>query len=201
LIALNMYGLAEIIGPGVAAECAAGQDGSHIQEDHFLPEIIDPASGEPMPPGREGELVLTTLTKEALPLVRYRTGDATSLGTSPCPCGRTTVRMSPVRRRYDDMLVIRGVNVYPSEIERILLSTSNVAPHYQIVIDRAGNRDNLTVMCEPARNGDDVDSVQAGLQQTLHDQLGISIAVRFVESGVVPRSAGKAIRVVDRRFQ
>jgi phenylacetate-CoA ligase len=126
--AINMYGLSEIIGPGVSTECLEGRSGSHIQEDHFLPEIVDPESGEPLPPGAEGELVFTSLTKEALPILRYRTRDISSLCYDTCACGRTTVRMIRIRGRHDDMLIIRGVNLYPSEVERVLLGIPGVAP-------------------------------------------------------------------------
>ncbi len=139
LAAVNIYGLAEIVGPGVSAECIEARNGSHVQEDHFLPEIVDPESGTPLPPGSEGELVLTPLTKEALPLIRYRTGDICSLDVAPCVCGRTTVRMSRIKGRYDDMLIIRGVNLYPSEVERILLGLGDVAPHYQLVVATSSN--------------------------------------------------------------
>jgi phenylacetate-CoA ligase len=199
LRAMNCYGLSEIVGPGVAAECVEGRNGSHLQEDHFLPEVIDPASGEPLSPGQEGELVLTTLTKEALPLVRYRTGDLAALDVAPCLCGRTTVRMSAVRGRLDDMLIVRGVNLYPSEIERIVLSTGDVAPHYQLVLERPGALDVLTVVCEPARDGMDCDQLRSRLQRLLYEQTGLSIAVRVLALGTVPRSEGKAVRVVDNR--
>jgi phenylacetate-CoA ligase len=199
LRALNVYGLSEIVGPGVSAECAEGRAGSHVQEDHFLPEVIDPETGEPLPPGQEGELVFTTLTKEALPLIRYRTGDISSLDPAPCVCGRTTVRMGPVRGRYDDMLIVRGVNLYPSEVERILLGTGDVAPHYQIVLERPGALDELTVLCEPAEDGADRDLLRARLQRTLREQTGLTIAVQVLERDGVPRSEGKAVRVVDRR--
>ena len=199
LRALNVYGLSEIVGPGVSAECAEGRAGSHVQEDHFLPEVIDPETGEPLPPGHEGELVITTLTKEALPLIRYRTGDISSLDPAPCVCGRTTVRMGPVRGRYDDMLIVRGVNLYPSEVERILLGTGDVAPHYQIVLERPGALDELTVLCEPAGDGVDRDLLRARLQRTLLEQTGLTIAVQVLERDGVPRSEGKAVRVVDRR--
>src|SRR6267143_1134586 len=134
--AYDIYGLSEIIGPGVAGECEA-QAGLHVQDDHFLPEIIDPTSGEALPPGREGELVLTTLTKRAMPLVRYRTGDITTLLAEPCPCGRTSVRMTRIKGRSDDMLVIKGVNLYPSEVERTLLEVAELVPHYQLIVDRS----------------------------------------------------------------
>ena len=199
LAAVNIYGLAEIVGPGVSAECIEARNGSHIQEDHFLPEIVDPETGEPLAPGQEGELVLTPVTKEALPLIRYRTGDISSLEVTPCVCGRTNVRMSRIKGRYDDMLIIRGVNLYPSEVERILLSVGDVAPHYQLVVDRPGTLDELTLLCEPAREGLDRGLLQSRLQHALREQTGLSIAVQVLERDRVPRSEGKAVRVVDRR--
>jgi phenylacetate-CoA ligase len=199
LTALNLYGLSEIVGPGVAAECREGRDGSHVQEDHFLPEIVDPATGAPLPPGQDGELVLTTLTKEALPLVRYRTGDISSLDASPCACGRTTVRMARVRARYDDMLIVRGVNLYPSEVERILLSAGGVAPHYQLIVERPETMDELIVLCEPAEFDPDQDALRHRLEYALHAETNLRMTVRLVPAGSVPRSEGKAVRVVDRR--
>jgi phenylacetate-CoA ligase len=200
--AMNMYGLSEIVGPGVAAECLEAQSGSHIQEDHFLPEIIDPDTDESLAAGVTGELVFTTLTKEGMPVVRYRTGDIASLDASPCVCGRTTIRMSRVVGRLDDMLIIRGVNLYPSEVERILLSTGEVAPHYQLMVDRPGTTDELTVLCEPA--GDEVEEADRAdlrlrLERVLLAETGITIAVKVLPRGSVPRSEGKAVRVVDRR--
>ena len=199
LRAMNLYGLSEIVGPGVAAECAEVRQGLHVQEDHFLAEIVDLHSGEPLPPGHEGELVLTTLTKEALPLVRYRTGDVSTLDDTPCGCGRTLARMARVRGRYDDMLIIRGVNLYPSEVERILLSVADVAPHYQLVVDRPGALDELTVLCEPADSAVDRDALGARVAHALHAETGITVGVQVLAPGEVPRSEGKAVRVVDRR--
>jgi len=199
LSAINVYGLSEIVGPGVSAECREARNGSHVQEDHFLPEIIDPGTGEVLPAGREGELVFTPITKEALPLIRYRTGDIATLDLAPCACGRTTVRMSRIRGRRDDMLIIRGVNLYPSEIERILLGVPGVAPHYQLVVERPGALDELVLLCEPARDGLDREALHARLTHALHQQTGITIAVRILAREQVPRSEGKAVRVVDRR--
>jgi phenylacetate-CoA ligase len=199
LTAMNLYGLSEIIGPGVSGECREGRSGSHIQEDHFLPEIIDPETGEAVPYGREGELVFTPITKEAMPLLRYRTGDIAALDQAPCVCGRTTVRMSRIRGRRDDMLIIRGVNLYPSEIERIMLGVADVSPHYQLVVERPGSLDELTVLCEPARDGLDREQLCARLSHELHQQTGITVAVRVLGREQVPRSEGKAVRVVDRR--
>jgi len=156
--ALNVYGLSEIVGPGVSAECIEVGQGAHVQEDHFLVEVVDPQTGTPVASGTEGELVLSTLTKEALPMLRYRTGDVSSIDVAPCKCGRTTARMARVRGRIDDMLIIRGVNLYPSEVERVLLSVGDVAPHYQMVVERPGSMDELTVLCESSgsANADDV---------------------------------------------
>ncbi len=183
----------------MSCECREVRDGAHIHEDHFLPEIIDPDTGEPLPPGREGELVFTPLTKEALPLIRYRTGDIAALDTAPCACGRTTVRMSRVRGRRDDMLIIRGVNLYPSEVERIVLGVPDLAPHYQLIVERPGALDELTLRCEPARDGVDREAVRARLAHELHQQAGITVAIQIVDRDQVPRSEGKAVRVVDRR--
>ena len=199
LRAIDCYGLSEVVGPGVAAECTEVRDGLHVQEDHFLTEVIDPASGQPLGPGQEGELVLTTLTKEALPLLRYRTGDLSSLDTRPCACGRTTVRMARVRGRIDDMLIVRGVNLYPSEVERILLGVGDVGPHYQLVLERPAALDELTVLCEPAGPGVDRESLRARAERALREETGIAVAVRIVEIGQIPRSEGKAVRVDDRR--
>ena len=199
LAAINLYGLSEIVGPGVSAECIEARQGSHIQEDHFLPEIIDPATGEALPPGSEGELVLTPLTKEALPLLRYRTGDISSLNLDRCVCGRTTARMSRIRGRYDDMLIIRGVNLYPSEVERVLLSVAEVAPHYQLIVERSGSLDEVQLLCEPARDGVDRDELRSRLHHALHEETGLSITVQVLERDTVVRSEGKAVRVVDRR--
>jgi phenylacetate-CoA ligase len=199
LTAINVYGLSEIVGPGVSCECREVRDGAHIHEDHFLPEVIDPDTGAPLPLGREGELVFTPVTKEALPLIRYRTGDIAALDAAPCACGRTTVRMSRIRGRRDDMLIIRGVNLYPSEIERILLGVADLAPHYQLVVERPGALDELTLVCEPARDGVDREPLRARLSHELHQQTGVTVAVRIVDRDQVPRSEGKAVRVVDRR--
>jgi phenylacetate-CoA ligase len=197
--AINDYGLSEIIGPGVAAECTEMRDGMHIQEDHFLPEIVDPATGQPLPMGERGELVLTTLTKEALPLVRYRTGDLSSLDAAPCACGRTLVRMSAVLGRIDDMLIIRGVNLYPSEVERVLLGLGGLSPHYQLIVERPAALDELSVVCEPASSEADLDTLRTRAVNALHEATGLAVRVDLVPPGTVPRSEGKAVRVVDRR--
>ena len=192
LCALDVYGLSEIVGPGVAYECLEGLGGAHVNEDHFLVEVIDPETGCAVAEGEAGELVFTTLTKEALPLLRYRTGDLASLTREPCPCGRTFARMSRVVGRTDDMLVIRGVNVFPSEIERVLLSVRGLEPHYQLVVDRAARLDELTVQVEGSV---DPDPVREQLERTL----GLSARVEVVAPGSIPRSEGKALRVLDRR--
>ena len=199
LVALNVYGLSEIVGPGVSAECREGRDGSHVQEDHFLVEVIDPESLTPVAPGELGELVFTTLTKEALPLVRYRTGDIASIDVSPCVCGRTTARMGPVRGRRDDMLIVRGVNLYPSQIEQALLTVDGLSPHWQLVVTRPAQLDELTVHCEPADGSVDRDALADRVEAALRETIGVGIAVELLEPGAVPRSEGKAIRVVDRR--
>jgi phenylacetate-CoA ligase len=192
LCALDVYGLSEIVGPGVASECLEGLGGAHVNEDHFLVEVIDPETGASVPDGDTGELVFTTLTKEALPLLRYRTGDLASIAREPCPCGRTFARMSRVVGRTDDMLVIRGVNVFPSEIERVLLSFRGLEPHYQLVVERAEHLDELTVQVEG--------SVEpAPVREQLERALGLSARVEVVEPGSIPRSEGKALRVLDRR--
>jgi phenylacetate-CoA ligase len=199
IAALNVYGLSEIVGPGVSAECIEERNGAHIQEDHFLVEVIDPDTEQPLPPGREGELVFSTLTKQALPMVRYRTGDISSIDVSPCSCGRTTVRMARVRGRYDDMLIIRGVNLYPSEVERVLLTLGDVAPHYQLLVERPGAMDELTVLCEPAVEALDIALLQRRIERALRAETGLSMVVQVLERGALPRSEGKAVRVVDKR--
>jgi phenylacetate-CoA ligase len=199
LSAMNLYGLSEMCGPGVAAECAIARAGLHVQEDHFLVEVIDPDSGEAMPEGEVGELVFTTLLKEALPLLRYRTGDLGALTLEPCACGRTLARLTSLRGRRDDMVIVRGVNLYPSNVEHVLLSVEDVAPHYQLIVERNGPMDELTVQCEPAHGGVDRAALSERVGRLLQEQTGIRIAVEVLEPGAVPRSEGKAVRVVDRR--
>jgi phenylacetate-CoA ligase len=207
--AYDIYGLSEIIGPGVAGECEA-QAGLHIQDDHFLPEVIDPAAGEVLGPGREGELVLTTLTKRAMPLVRYRTGDITTLTDEPCACGRTSVRMARVRARSDDMLVIKGVNLYPSEVEGTLLGIEGLVPHYQLIVDRRSTLATLEVHVEPAPElvercgGFDAEhpvivGLRARVAERLQTAIGLSIHLTIVAPRTIPRSEGKAVRVIERR--
>ena len=201
IVALNVYGLSEIVGPGVSAECLEGRGGAHVQEDHFLVEVIDPVTERPVSPGQEGELVFTTLTREALPMLRYRTGDISSLSSEPCVCGRTSVRMARVRGRFDDMLIIRGVNLYPSEVERVLLEVGGLAPHYQLIVERPATMDELTVLCEAAStvSGDEGDLLQRRIERALREATGLSMRIQVLERGGVPRSEGKAVRVIDRR--
>lgn len=193
--ALDIYGLSEVIGPGVAAECIVAADGLHVNEDHFLVETLDPLTGEQVPDGTPGELTFSTLTKEALPLLRYRTGDIAALRRGTCECGRTLVKMSKVTGRKDDMLVIRGVNVYPSEIERVLLAESAVSPDYVLVVDeRDGGRD-LIACCERI-SGRPEEDLRAALEHSLREALGLRVAVAIVPPGSVPRTeVGKAVRV------
>ncbi|MGA2181965.1 MAG: phenylacetate--CoA ligase [Bryobacteraceae bacterium] len=201
--AYDIYGLSEIIGPGVAMECEC-QDGLHIFEDHFYPEIIHPDTGELMPPGVEGELVLTTLSKQAMPVIRYRTRDITALLPDPCPCGRTLRRMRRISRRSDDMLIIRGVNVFPSQIESVLLEMEHTMPHYQIILTREHGLDQMEVQVEvTARMFSDT----VGALETLHDRLAdamehvlqVRTHITLVEPHTIPRSEGKSRRVIDRR--
>jgi len=201
--ATDNYGLSEIIGPGVAGECVH-KNGMHIFEDAFLPEIIDPENGEVLPPGSVGELVLTTLNKEALPMIRYRTRDITSLDYSPCTCGRTMVRMKKTMGRSDDMLIIRGINVFPSQIEEVLVSIENCEPHYQLVITREGAMDQLEVRIEVTENifFDEMKMQRAFLEKVekrIESVLGIGVTVRLVEPKSIPRHEGKADRVIDKR--
>ena len=199
---INNYGLSEIIGPGVAAECHEAQDGLHIWEDHFYPEVIDPASGEPLPEGEEGELVLTTLTKEALPVLRYRTGDLTSLHYDTCECGRTMVRMDNVTGRTDDLLIVRGVNLYPSEIEHVVLDHEGVAPHYRIDLHTEGTMDvmDLTIELDEGFE-DDAGDVRETILDRLSNVLGFTPDdLDLVQPGTIERTeVGKVQRVYDHR--
>lgn len=203
LKAFDIYGLAEIMGPGVAMECEA-RNGLHIFEDHFLVEVIDPVTLEPVPDGQEGELVFTSLTKEGMPLIRYRTRDLTRLYTGTCSCGRTHRRMEKILGRSDDMIIIRGVNVFPMQIETILIEMGDVEPHYQLVVDRIDNMDVLEVRVEmsDALFSDEVRRIEEATQRIkarIATQLGISAKVRLVEPHTIPRSEGKAKRVIDNR--
>ncbi len=206
LDALDIYGLSEIIGPGVGIECIEAKNGLHLFEDHFLPEIIDPVTLERLPAGETGELVITTLTKEALPLLRYRTRDVTSLTYTPCKCGRTLARMSRIKGRSDDMLIIRGVNVFPSQIESVLMEFPGLAPHYQLIVEREGHLDTLEVAVEVDETvfSDEVKELQTlakRIERQIKDYLSVSVKVRLVEPRSIPRSEGKAQRVIDRRRQ
>jgi phenylacetate-CoA ligase len=203
LMALNIYGLSEVIGPGVAVECPERQ-GMHVAEDHFLPEVIDPATLEPVPPGTTGELVLTTLTKQGMPVLRYRTRDLTTLDPTPCRCGRTVVRIGRIMARSDDMLIIRGVNVYPSQVEHALLQVPELAPHYLLVVRREHALDTLEVRVEGqseamAAGEAAVGALAARARRRLLEVLGLSAEVSVVAPKTIERSVGKAKRVLDLR--
>jgi phenylacetate-CoA ligase len=204
LKALDIYGLSEIIGPGVAMECIHAQHGLHILEDHFLPEVIDPETLEPLPCGMTGELVFTTLTKEAFPLIRYRTKDISRLFLEPCDCGRTLIRMEKIMGRSDDMLIIRGVNVFPSQVEHVLMGIEGVEPHYQIEVSRDGSLDVMSVLVEVSENtfSDEIkvlEKMTRKIQAEIKDMLGVNCKVKLVEPRSIQRSEGKAQRVIDRR--
>ena len=204
ITAIDIYGLSEIIGPGVSSECMH-KCGLHICEDHFLPEVINPATGERLPYGQVGELVFTTLTKEALPVVRYRTGDISTLNVEPCACGRTAVRMAKISGRTDDMIIVRGVNVFPSQIETALLHIEGVQPHYLIIVDREkGAMDTLEVWVEVSAEifSDKLGALadlQRATEREIQETLGIGAHVKLVEPNSIERSMGKARRVIDRR--
>ena len=202
--ALDIYGLSEVIGPGVAMECPESERGMHVLEDHFLPEIVDPDTFEPLPPGESGELVFTTLTKEAFPIIRYRTKDLSRLYIERCRCGRTLVRMEKVTGRTDDMLIIRGVNVFPSQVEHVLMGIEGVEPHYQIEVNREGTLDTMSVLVEVSENvfHDEVkvlENLTRKIQTEIKDLLGVTCSVKLVEPRTIQRSEGKAQRVIDRR--
>ncbi len=202
--AVDIYGLSEVIGPGVAMECLQSEQGMHILEDHFLPEIVDPDTFEPLPYGEAGELVFTTLTKEAFPIIRYRTKDISRLYAEPCPCGRTLVRMEKVTGRTDDMLIIRGVNVFPSQVEHVLMGVEGVEPHYQIEVNRQGSLDTMSVQVEVTDQvfSDEIkvlEKLTKRIQVEIKDLLGVTCAVRLVEPRTIQRSEGKAQRVIDNR--
>jgi len=204
LKAMDIYGLSEVIGPGVSVECIEAQNGLHVFEDHFIPEIIDPKTEEVLPYGTPGELVFTTITKEAFPVIRYRTRDISILHPEPCRCGRTMVRMGRVQGRSDDMLIIRGVNVFPSQIESIIMETKGVEPHYQLVIDRVASLDQLTVLVEVNERlfSDEIKNLQVmgrTLEKNIRETLGVAAEVKLVEPKTIQRSEGKAVRVVDKR--
>lgn len=203
MAAVDIYGLSEIMGPGVACECDTARDGLHGWEDHFLFEIIDPETGEALPMGATGELVITTLTKEALPMVRYRTRDITRLTDEPCACGRTHLRIQRITGRDDDMMIIRGVNVYPSQIEAALVGAPGLAPHYQILLEREGAMDTMTVEVEVAPEATGGEEARAAIADAIRDRIkglvGVTCTVRARAPGEVPRSQGKAVRVRDLR--
>ena len=215
--ATNLYGLSEIIGPGVSQECIEARSGSHIWEDHFYPEVVDPDTGEPLPDGKEGVLVLTNLTKEAMPLLRYWTSDITYLTHDPCVCGRTHVRMGPVRGRSDDMLTIRGVNLYPTQVEEILKDIAEIAPHYQVVVQREGTLDEVEVKVEVTEAlfraiaqetlsqavveaNHQLQGLRNGIQQKIKGTIGLNMKITLMAPGSVARSeGGKLRRMVDLR--
>jgi phenylacetate-CoA ligase len=203
LTAFNVYGLSEIVGPGVSVECEEHR-GMHVYEDHFLPEVVDPATLEPVPPGVTGELVLTTLTKEALPVLRYRTRDLTVLDPEPCRCGRTFARIGRITGRTDDMLIIRGVNLFPSQIEQVLLAVPRVEPHYLLVLRREGALDALEIRVEAHPDvvvaGEEAVRGLADLvQRRVREAIGIAVGVTVVPPGSIERSPGKARRIHDLR--
>jgi len=217
--AIDIFGLSEITGPGVSFECAEAQEGLHVNEDFFYPEIIDPDTGEPLPPGEEGELVITTLLKEGIPLIRYRVKDISSLNPEKCICGRTLVRMSRVRGRSDDMLIIRGVNVFPSQVESVLLKSKAVAPHYMIFVDRKGRMDEMTVQVEVTPDfinslakkvlSDDLShfiddfeemgKLRKEIKERIKDVIGVTTDIKLMPPNSIQRSEGKAKRVTDNR--
>ncbi len=202
--AMDIYGLSEILGPGVGIECIEAQHGLHIWEDHFIPEIIDPETGDVLPVGEKGELVITTITKEGIPMIRYRTRDITRFIPEPCICGRVHVRIERMSGRTDDMLIIRGVNVFPSQIETILMQVEGVEPHYQLVVDREENLDTLEIQVEVNEKifSDEIKVLQNMSQQIrtqIKVMLGITCTVRLVEPKSIKRSEGKAQRVIDNR--
>ncbi|MDI6753918.1 MAG: phenylacetate--CoA ligase [Thermodesulfobacteriota bacterium] len=204
LQAIDIYGLSEVIGPGVSIECLEAKQGLHVFEDHFIPEIINPQTGAMLPYGEKGELVFTTITKEAFPLIRYRTRDISVLYAQPCKCGRTHVRMERVSGRSDDMLIIRGVNVFPSQIESVLMNIEGVEPHYLLIVDRKGNLDTLEVQVEVNEKvfSDEIKNLQVitrKIENDIKDLLGVTAEVKLVEPKSIQRSEGKAQRVIDKR--
>jgi phenylacetate-CoA ligase len=202
--AVDIYGLSEIIGPGVSVECIEAKQGLHVFEDHFIVETINPETGESVPDGEPGELVFTTLTKEAFPLIRYRTRDLSVLNREPCKCGRNLVRMGRITGRSDDMLIIRGVNVFPSQIESLLMARKDVAPYYMLIVDRKEHMDTLEVdveINEDVFSGavKDLQHAEKDIEKDIKDLLGVSCTVRLVEPKTIQRSEGKAQRVIDKR--
>lgn len=209
--AMDIYGLSEVIGPGVSIECCEAQDGLHIQEDHFFTEVIDPDTLEPLPDGEYGELVFTSLTKEAFPVIRYRTGDIAYLNREKCRCGRTTMRMSRVKGRIDDMLIIRGVNVFPFEMERSLLKVKELAPHYQVYVRKNGAMDAVELQvelseevffqCQEDMQHAAVQQLKQRVQTAIQEECFVNIDVNVLPPKSIPRSEGKAVRVVDQRAE
>ena len=201
--AIDIYGLSEVIGPGVSSECLE-KNGLHVNEDHFIVEVIDPETLEPLPDGELGELVFTTITKEGIPVIRYRTRDISRIIPEDCPCGRTFRRMERVSGRTDDMLIVRGVNVFPSQIEQVLTGIPGVAPHYQLVLDREGTLDTVEVHVEvgPEFAFDEIkelEALQGKVRGEIESALAINLDVKLVEPKSIQRSQGKAVRVVDNR--
>ncbi|MDR1529938.1 MAG: phenylacetate--CoA ligase [Burkholderiales bacterium] len=202
--AIDIYGLSEIMGPGVGVECLEAKKGLHIWEDHFLVECVDINTGEPLPPGEEGEIVLTTLTKEAFPMLRFRTRDISTIDKVPCKCGRTHARIRRITGRSDDMLIIRGVNVFPTQVEAVLMRTETLSPFYQIEVSREGFMDSMRVNVEAspplyAKGQDYMDRVSAKVKKDIKDFIGISVEVKIHPTGAIERSMGKAVRVLDHR--
>jgi phenylacetate-CoA ligase len=198
LTSVMNYGLSEICGPGVACECIEERSGMHVQEDHFLIEVVDPDTGRVLAPGEEGELVFTTLAKEALPLIRYRTGDLGRVTLEPCSCGRTTARIVDLAGRRDDMITVRGINVFPSTVEHLLLSVDGVVPNYRLIVERPGALDELTLECEIEADRDS-GQLATQIETLLREHMGMRIRISVQPAGALPRSEGKAVRVIDRR--
>jgi phenylacetate-CoA ligase len=204
ITALDIYGLSEVMGPGVAMECIEGRRGLHIFEDNFIVEVIDPATGEVLPDGQRGELVFTTLTKEAFPLIRYRTKDISRLMREVCRCGRTFVRMERISGRSDDMFIIRGVNVFPSQIESVIMEIEGLEPHYMLILDREGSLDTLEIQVEVSERifSDEIRKLQTmerRIAKDIKDYIGISAKIKLVEPKSLQRFEGKAQRVIDKR--
>ncbi|MDR2514122.1 MAG: phenylacetate--CoA ligase [Christensenellaceae bacterium] len=202
--ALDIYGLTETMGPGVAMECLEGRNGLHVWEDHFLIEILDPESGAPLPDGETGELVISTISKEGMPLLRYRTHDLTSILPEPCACGRTHRRIRRLRGRTDDMLIIRGVNVFPSQVEAAIMGIEGIAPRYLLVVDRVNNLDTLEVQVElmpnlPFDEVRQIERLEGQVRRAVEQVLNLSVRLRLVEPGSIERSEGKSRRVLDKR--
>ena len=206
ITALNIFGISEVMGPGIAMECLEGRQGMHIFEDHFLAETINPRTGEVLPEGEEGELVFTTLTKEAFPLIRYRSGDLSRLIPEPCRCGRSHIKMERVMKRSDDMLIIRGVNIFPSQVEAILVNIEGLEPHYQLIVNKIGALDSLEVQVEVSdklfsESGGvkELQNIEKRIVKDMKDYLGVAPRVKLVEPNTLQRSAGALTKVIDNR--